>query len=213
MSVYPQARFLWSVNRLEQLPADNGAEVAFAGRSNAGKSSTINAITQRRNLARSGKTPGQTQLINFFELEPGRRLVDLPGFGYAKVPAAVQAHWHELVGGYLRTRVSLNGVFLIVDARRGLGNEDRDLLEWVGQRGLGAQLLLNKCDKLTRKEAQEILRTTRAALGGLACAQRFSAISKEGIDTARGALQQMLEKNAPVARGSEPPGQTNPEWG
>src|SRR5262245_42815790 len=135
MASYPHARFITSAHRLDQLTVDIGAEVAFAGRSNCGKSTAINAIVQRNALARSSKTPGRTQLINAFELQPvalveenpqaSRRLVDLPGYGYAEVPVAVQAHWGRLVGNYLRTRASLRGLFLIVDARRGLKEDDR----------------------------------------------------------------------------------------
>jgi GTP-binding protein len=192
MSAYPQARFLQSVNQLQQLPAEDGAEVAFAGRSNAGKSSAINAIVERHSLARKGKTPGQTRLINFFHLSESRRLVDLPGYGFAKVGAEMQAHWQELVGGYLQTRSSLVGLFLIVDSRRGLSDADHSLLQWAQGRLLPVRVLLSKCDKLTRNEAREIAGRTQKQLPELARAQQFSALKKQGVDEARTALNEML---------------------
>lgn len=198
MSVYPQARFMLSVNSLEQLPADSGVEVAFAGRSNAGKSSAINAVVERRNLARSGKTPGQTQLVNFFELQAGRRLVDLPGYGYAKVPVALQAHWQELVGGYLQSRASLGGLFLIVDVRRGVNEDDRIILDWAWRRELPAHILLTKSDKLSRNETRETLKKTKAALHSMASAQLFSAMDGQGVEEARGILETFMQKNTPV---------------
>ncbi len=195
MSVYPKVRFLLSANRAQQFPEDGGTEVAIAGRSNAGKSSAINAITARKALARTSKTPGQTQLLNFFELDTGRRLVDLPGYGFAKVPAALRAHWKELVGEYMRTRRSLEGLLLVVDARRGLAQEDADLIEWMLEGGRRTHLLLSKCDKLTRNEARQTLRDTERELDGRASAQLFSAVSREGVEQAREALDRLLRKN------------------
>lgn len=195
MSVYAGARFITSANRLDQFPPDLGTEVAVAGRSNAGKSSAINALTQRRSLARTSKTPGQTQLINFFELEPQRRLVDLPGYGYAKVPPAMKAHWEQLVSGYLGSRASLSGVLLIVDARRGLNEDDLTVLHWAKRDSVAAHVLLSKCDKLTRNEAKTQLRQAQTALAGLASAQLFSAHAGEGVDEARKALEGLLTKS------------------
>ena len=214
MSTYPTVRFLLSANHEQQFPGDSGVEVAVAGRSNAGKSSALNAITQRQGLARTSKTPGRTQLINFFELAPGRRLVDLPGYGYAKVPPRMRAHWQELVGGYLETRNSLTGLLLIVDCRRALNDDDRGLIAWARQRGRRLHVLLTKSDKLTRHEARQQLRQVASELDGGATVQLFSAVSKEGVEEARHALQALLEnKKNPVARLTEPPGQTNPAWG
>src|SRR5215470_17259715 len=129
MSRFSEARFMESVASAAQFPADVGVEIAFAGRSNAGKSSAINAITQRRNLARTSKTPGRTRLLNYFELAPARRLVDLPGYGYASVSAVERDTWLPLLDD-LRLRASLKGVFVVVDARRGLGEGDERLIEW-----------------------------------------------------------------------------------
>lgn len=195
MSAYAGARFITSANRRDQFPPDVGTEVAVAGRSNAGKSSAINALTRRRSLARTSKTPGQTQLINFFELEPQRRLVDLPGYGYAKVPPAMKAHWQQLVSGYLGSRGSLTGLLLIVDSRRGLNEDDLTLLHWAQRDSVGAHVLLSKCDKLTRNEAKSQLRQAQAALSGLASAQLFSAHGGQGVDEAREALERLLIKS------------------
>lgn len=195
MSVYPDVHFLLSANRAEQFPEDIGSEVAIAGRSNAGKSSAINAITHRRALARTSKTPGQTQLLNFFELEPRHRLVDLPGYGFAKVPPAIKAYWEQLVGIYIQSRRSLVGLLLVVDSRRGLKQEDADLIEWMIESGREAHVLLSKCDKLSRKEARETLRKTAQELDGRASAQLFSAVSKEGVEEARATLAALLIKN------------------
>lgn len=195
MSVYPNVHFLLSANGAEQFPEDSGSEVAIAGRSNSGKSSAINAITHRRALARISKTPGRTQLLNFFEVEPGHRLVDLPGYGFAKVPPAIKAHWEQLVGVYIQSRRSLAGLLLVVDSRRGLKQEDADLIEWMLDSGRTAHLLLSKCDKLSRNEAREILRNTERELEGRASAQLFSAVSKEGVEEARRALGALLIKN------------------
>lgn len=194
MSAYASVHFLLSADHERQFPDDAGVEVAVAGRSNAGKSSAINAITQRNSLARTSKTPGRTQLINFFELSPGRRLVDLPGYGYAKVPPRMQAHWRELVGGYLETRNSLMGLLLIVDARRGLKDDDRGLIAWARNRGRRVHLLLSKSDKLTRNEARQQLRQLVGELETGVAAQLFSAVNKEGVDEARYALEDLLEK-------------------
>lgn len=195
MSVYPKVRFLLSANRANQFPEDQGSEVAIAGRSNSGKSSAINAITHRKALARTSKTPGQTQLLNFFELDSGQRLVDLPGYGFAKVPPAIKAHWEQLVGDYMRARRSLEGLLLVVDARRGLTQEDADLIEWMLTGGRRTHVLLSKCDKLSRNEAREMLRSTQAELDGRASAQLFSAVSREGVEDARAALDALLTKN------------------
>lgn len=195
MSAYPTVRFMLSANSAAQCPPDVGTEVAIAGRSNAGKSSAINAITHRKALARTSKTPGQTQLLNFFELRPGQRLVDLPGYGFAKVPPAMKAHWEQLVGDYMRARGSLLGLILVVDARRGLSQQDADLIEWALEQGRRAHLLLSKCDKLTRNEARETLRRTLAELDGRASAQLFSAVTREGVDEARAVLESLLIKS------------------
>ena len=159
----PNIKFLTSAAEAHQLAPDTGREIAFAGRSNSGKSTAINAITQRAGLARVSRTPGRTQLINFFELMPERRLVDLPGYGYAKVPEKVRARWLELMEHYFNVRESLVGMVLIVDSRRGLGAEDAAMLEWVLARDRQAHVLLTKADKLNRRESLRVLQETIAA--------------------------------------------------
>lgn len=182
-----------SAAQAHQLAADCGREVAFAGRSNSGKSTAINAVTNRSGLARVSRTPGRTQLINFFELAPERRLVDLPGYGFAKVPAHVRTHWLELMQHYFNVRESLVGLMLIVDSRRGLGEQDVGMLEWVLARGREAHVLLTKADKLNRRDADRVLRETAAACADAAVtAQLFSAHSKQGIEQARVVMDRWL---------------------
>ena len=155
--------------------------------------SAINAITQRSGLARVSRTPGRTQLINFFELAPERRLVDLPGYGYAKVPEAIRNRWLELMEYYFNVRESLVGLVLIVDSRRGLGAQDAVMLEWVLARDRSAHVLLTKADKLGREEARRVLRETAAACSDTAVTvQLFSAHAKQGFDEARRVLDGWL---------------------
>lgn len=199
MSLYPEAHFVLSANSLTQLPNDGSAEVAFAGRSNAGKSTAINAIVERKALARSSKTPGRTQLINLFNLDERRRLVDLPGYGYAKVPAEMQVHWQTLVGGYLQSRSTLRGLFLLVDSRRGLKNEEREMLSWAQARLLPTRVLLSKADKLTRQEGRVVLRAVEEEIeenreGDWLSVQLFSAESKQGVEDAREGMETMLNR-------------------
>jgi len=197
MSVFPHARFLTSAHDPGDFCEDLGAEVAFAGRSNSGKSSAINAILARRDLARTSKTPGRTQLVNFFELSPGERLTDLPGYGYAKVPPALREHWRRLMEAYFGSRTSLAGLFIVMDARRPLAETDWQMIEMAGGRGSGVHVLLSKCDKLGGNAARETLRRVRAELGELASAQLFSAVSKEGVNEARAVLRRMLARRGP----------------
>ncbi|HZF27283.1 MAG TPA: ribosome biogenesis GTP-binding protein YihA/YsxC [Steroidobacteraceae bacterium] len=206
MSSYPQLRFLLSAASAQQFPSDVGREVAVAGRSNAGKSSAINSLTQRNSLARSGKTPGLTQLINFFELDEARRLVDLPGYGFAKVPPKVQAHWHRLVGEYFATRNSLTGLLLIVDVRRGLKDEDRALLDWTAERELAVHVLLSKSDKLNRSEASKALRAAQGEVGERASVQLFSSLNQDGAEHARRVLEAFLENKKPGGSGGRATG-------
>jgi GTP-binding protein len=189
MSRFAQAQFLLSAASARQFPPDRGREVAFAGRSNAGKSSAINAILARRALARTGKQPGQTRLINFFDLGAERRIVDLPGYGYAQVPQRERLEWGPLIDA-LRGRHSLRGLFLVVDARRGLGESDLALIEWAEPARRSVHVLLTKSDKLNRSEASRALKTARDALDSVASAQLFSAPGGEGVAEA----QQVLER-------------------
>ena len=191
MSVYPDARFLISAAAPAQFPADEGAEIAFAGRSNAGKSSAINAITARRSLARTSKTPGRTRLLNFFELAPRRRIVDLPGYGFAEGSPAERDTWARLIDA-LSVRDSLRGLFLIVDARRGLLPGDRLLLQWAQRSRKPIHILLSKADQLKRAQARATLTRTDAAVQDCASAQLFSAHDKTGIEDARRKLDEWL---------------------
>ena len=144
------AQYLLSAHTTRQLPADGGTEVAFAGRSNAGKSSALNALTHRNGLARVSKTPGRTQQLVFFQVQPDRYLVDLPGYGYAKVPQELQAHWQAFIDRYFRTREALRGLVVVMDIRHPLKDYDRQMLGYAVQRGLPAHALLTKADKLGR---------------------------------------------------------------
>ena len=192
MSAYARATFLISANHPRQFVPDEGREVAFAGRSNAGKSSAINAITGRRGLARTSKTPGRTQLINFFGLDGERRLVDLPGYGFAKVPEAMLDHWRRLMEAYFRNRRSLAGLVVVMDCRRPLTDFDRQMLDWAGHAGCPVHVLLTKADKLSRGKASAALQATRRTLGPAVGVQLFSALKGTGVDEARGALDSMI---------------------
>jgi GTP-binding protein len=207
MSKYPQVRFLKSADSAAAFGDDSGAEVAFAGRSNSGKSSALNAIVRRNDLARTSRTPGRTQLVNLFEIEPGKRLVDLPGYGYARVPPAMRAEWRRLMEAYFTVRESLAGLVIVVDARRGFGDSDQVMLEYAEARGRPVHVLLTKSDKLGRNEARSTLQKTRALLGQRASAQLFSAESGEGLDAAQGALDALLAgRHSVQAMGKKKPG-------
>ena len=195
VSRFPKVEFLLSVAAPAQFPADSGAEVAFAGRSNAGKSSAINALAERKALARTSKTPGQTRLLNYFELEPGHRIVDLPGYGYAEAPPAEKRKWVPLINA-LRERESLRGLMLIVDARRGLRDEDLGLIEWADPARRGVHVLLAKADKLNQAERAKLLRESRAMLGDTATAQVFSAHARMGVKEAQDRMAALWEAPA-----------------
>lgn len=188
MSAFPHARFVSGAPDPRQFVPDDGAEVAFVGRSNSGKSSAINAITQRHSLARTSKTPGQTRMVNFFELEPGRRLVDLPGYGFAKVPRPMQAQWQNLLETYFTSRDSLRGLFIVMDVRHPLTDYDWQMLGFARSRAREVHLLLTKADKLGRGAATATLAQVRKAVGDKATAQLFSAPAKTGVDDARRTL-------------------------
>ncbi len=191
MSRFAEARFLLSAAASAQFPTDRGAEVAFAGRSNAGKSSAINAILARRSLARASKTPGRTRLVNFFDLGAERRIVDLPGYGYARVSERERLEWGPLIDA-LRARRSLYGLFVIVDARRGVGEADLALVEWADPAARRIHVLLAKADKLNRRQAAQALRTAQQALRSRASAQLFSAVNGEGLEEAQQVLASWL---------------------
>jgi GTP-binding protein len=196
MPQFPEAQFITSAWQPHQFPPDEGSEVAFAGRSNSGKSSALNAITGRKDLARTSKTPGRTQLINFFALGATQRLVDLPGYGFAKVPERMKEHWQQLMSRYIEARASLAGLVLVMDARRGLTDFDVQMLDWSRAHDLPAHVLLTKADKLNRSEAGNVLKQVRAAIEGSATVQLFSAVAKTGIEDARRAVLALLDKTS-----------------
>ena len=183
MPDYRQARFLTSAASLRRLPGDEGREVAFAGRSNAGKSSAINALTGRRGLARTSRTPGRTRLINFFEIGERRRLVDLPGYGYARVPRSMSRGWGDLAGKYLESRASLAGVVILMDIRHPLTDLDAILLDWCAAAELPVLAVLTKADKLARGRRAAALAAVHdglAAHRGATRAMVFSATKRIG---------------------------------
>jgi len=189
---YNTIRFLKSAASISDLPEDQGAEVAFVGRSNSGKSSAINTITGVSRLARTSKTPGRTQLINFFVLDDYRRLVDLPGYGFAKVPDAIRLQWQRLIEEYLSTRHCLNGLILLMDIRHPLKDFDWQMIEWALAETLPIHILLTKSDKLKRGAAQNALLSVRKALSGYeeyVSVQLFSAFSGIGVEIAQQKLQ------------------------
>lgn len=196
MSQWPQLQFLISAARPAQFPPDLGREVAVAGRSNAGKSSAINALLARKALARTSRTPGRTQLFNYFELAPGRRLVDLPGYGHAQVRAATRETWGPM-GDALRQRQSLCGLLLVVDSRRGVGEMDLGLLDWAGLPADGVHVLLSKADKLSRSAGLQCLREATQVLSGRASCQLFSALRGVGLEEGRVVLRRWMS-GAPV---------------
>ena len=191
MSQYPKVRFLLSAASEEQFPEDTGAEVAFAGRSNSGKSSAINAILVRNGMARASKTPGRTRLLNFFEIEPGRRILDLPGYGYAEASPVEKKQWIGLIKR-LPARASISGLFLIVDIRRGLVDQDEQLLDWAGASSWPVHVLLTKADKLNQRDRAAALKEAEERLGEDMTVQIFSATDKIGVQAAQKRLDQLL---------------------
>ncbi|HZT61549.1 MAG TPA: ribosome biogenesis GTP-binding protein YihA/YsxC [Burkholderiales bacterium] len=192
MKAFSQAQFLASSAGPADMPPPGPPELAFAGRSNVGKSSAINALTGRKRLAFTSKTPGRTQTINFFELGAGARLVDLPGYGYAKVPHAVRAGWRTLVGSYVRSRATLVGVVLVMDARHPLTELDLQLVAFLGDVRLLA--LLSKADKLSRAAQAKTLSAVSAAMN--AEVRLFSSLTRQGVDECRDLLERWLDSPA-----------------
>lgn len=185
MNPYAQAVFLKSAARVDQLPPDEGFEVAFAGRSNAGKSSALNCLTGIKQLARTSKTPGRTQLINLFNIDESRRLVDLPGYGYAKVARRIKEDWQQNLAHYLEVRQCLRGLILLMDCRHPLKELDQVMVDWSINRQLPVHILLTKADKLSRGETKStVLKVQRfyQSMAGLITVQSFSSLKKEGID-------------------------------
>ena len=218
MSLFRGATFYITAHHLTDLPPPLGPEIAFAGRSNAGKSSAINTLVDHNRLAFVSKTPGRTQQINFFSLPGGAFLVDLPGYGYAKVQRELRAHWEQLLSTYLQTRGSLFGMVLIMDARHPLTPLDAQMLNWFATTGKPVHVLLSKSDKLSRQEAQKTLRAVQARLREYAdnyTAQLFSSSKKQGMEEAEDVIGAWLgierehTKKAPGQRGIKP-GATTP---
>ncbi|HZR01854.1 MAG TPA: ribosome biogenesis GTP-binding protein YihA/YsxC [Burkholderiales bacterium] len=190
-----QAKFHIGAAALSQLPRDDVREVAIAGRSNAGKSSAINALTNRRQLAFVSKTPGRTQQINYYEVGFGRFLVDLPGYGYARVPGALQQRWERLLSAYLQTRASLQGLVVVMDARHPMTDLDRQLLEWVGPTQRPVLVLLTKADKLSRQQQATQLASVEQQLRLTypnCSVQLFSSTQRVGVAEARGFIERLL---------------------
>ena len=191
---YSHARFMLSIPDPHQAPPDAGYEVAFAGRSNAGKSSALNALTQRKSLARTSKTPGRTQHLVFFELDGERRLVDLPGYGFAKVPEKVRRHWGLAMETYLSGRESLRGLILMMDVRHPLTDFDTQMLQWCQHAGMPVHILLTKADKLKRGPAMSTLLKVQKTLAEQhnVSVQLFSALKHTGVEQARAVLDSWL---------------------
>lgn len=182
---YHMTHFVTSAPDIRHLPADEGIEVAFAGRSNAGKSSALNALTQQNSLARTSKTPGRTQLINLFEVEEGIRLVDLPGYGYAEVPEAMKRKWQQALGEYLQMRDCLKGLVVLMDIRHPLKDLDQQMIQWAVDVGTPVLILLTKADKLAsgaRKAQLNMVREAVLAFMGDVQVEAFSAPKKMGVD-------------------------------
>ncbi|MGY4517323.1 ribosome biogenesis GTP-binding protein YihA/YsxC [Lysobacter sp. HA18] len=204
---FQRARYMLSAHNMAQLPPDGGYEVAFAGRSNAGKSTALNALCQQGSLARVSKTPGRTQQLVFFDFEPkrdqppsNRYLVDLPGYGYAKVPKDLQAHWQAFIDRYFTTREALKGLMVIMDIRHPLKDYDLQMLGYAVNRGLPAHALLTKADKLGRGQQMQSLQAVKRELtsrfGDTVGAQVYSGESKQGVDEARAVVANWLQFDA-----------------
>lgn len=201
--LYQKATFVTGAHNLSQLPPDEGIEVAFAGRSNSGKSSAINRITGQKSLARTSKTPGRTQQINYFSLDEARHIVDLPGYGYAKVSEKVKRHWQQTLEAYLRERTSLKGLVLMMDIRHPLNDFDSQMITWCQHTGMPLHILLTKADKLGRGAGGNVLQQVRQVLSkdyGVerehpwATVQLFSALKGVGVEQAWEKLDDWFER-------------------
>ncbi|MDX2463741.1 MAG: ribosome biogenesis GTP-binding protein YihA/YsxC [Porticoccus sp.] len=196
--LFTKAQFLLSAPSIKQCPEDTGKEVAFAGRSNAGKSSALNTLTNNKKLARTSKTPGRTQLLNFFSLTEDCRLVDLPGYGFAKVPKAMKQAWDRNLAGYLQERKSLQGLVMLMDIRHPLQQYDWQMIRWASKSGMPIHLLLTKADKLKKGPAKSVLLQVKRDLADEGfidniSMQTFSSLKKEGIHELNEQLQNWLK--------------------
>lgn len=211
MPLLQQAEFLTTVAHLRDLPLDSVAEVAFVGRSNAGKSSAINTLAGRVRLAHVSKTPGRTQHLNYFIVKPGKYLVDLPGYGFAKAPESIRSQWEGLLGPYLQKREPLVGLVMIMDARHPLTDLDRRMLDWFLPTGRPVHVLLSKADKLSRQEQTRVLRQVKQAMsewGGRCSVQLFSSLKKTGVEACEDVLGRWLD--IPVPPRKKPPVRKDP---
>ncbi|SFD29550.1 GTP-binding protein [Kosakonia oryzae] len=198
---YQKTHFVTSAPDIRHLPADTGVEVAFAGRSNAGKSSALNTLTQQKNLARTSKTPGRTQLINLFEVAEGKRLVDLPGYGYAEVPEEMKLKWQRSLGEYLEKRQCLQGLVVLMDIRHPLKDLDQQMISWAVESNLQVLVLLTKADKLAsgaRKTQLNMVREAVLAFNGEVQVEAFSSLKKQGVDKLREKLDGWFSSLPPV---------------
>jgi len=198
---YHVTHFVMSAPDIRHLPADTGIEVAFAGRSNAGKSSALNTLTNQKGLARTSKTPGRTQLINLFEVKEGKRLVDLPGYGYAEVPEEMKLKWQRALGEYLQKRQALKGLVILMDIRHPLKDLDRQMIQWSVESGIPVLLLLTKADKLAsgaRKAQLNVVREAALEFVGDVQVELFSSLKKIGVDKVRQKLDSWFNTFEPA---------------
>jgi GTP-binding protein len=215
MPLFQQAVFLTTVANLRDLPQDSIREVAFAGRSNAGKSSTINTLAGRVRLAYVSKTPGRTQHLNYFTLADGKYFVDLPGYGYAKAPEAIRSQWEGLIGPYLSKRDQLAGLVVIMDIRRPMTDLDLRLIDWFRPTGRPIHILLSKADKLSRQEQMKALKSVKAEVAtwgdaDLYSVQLFSSLKKTGVEEAEGVLASWLGIEIKAKENKGPPDKGGP---
>ena len=204
---YQLTHFVTSAPDIRHLPADTGIEVAFAGRSNAGKSSALNTLTNQKNLARTSKTPGRTQLINLFEVAEGKRLVDLPGYGYAQVPEEMKIKWQRALGEYLEKRLCLKGLVVLMDIRHPLKDLDQQMIEWAVESDIQVLVLLTKADKLAsgaRKAQVNMVREAVIAFNGDVQVEAFSSLKKTGVDKLRIKLDSWFNDLPPAAEDAAP---------
>ena len=204
---FRRATFLQSASQLSNAPPDSGSEVAFAGRSNAGKSSAINTLTENTKLARTSRTPGRTQLINFFSLSETQRLVDLPGYGYAKVPLKMKREWNRHMENYLQHRQSLRGLILLMDVRHPLTDQDEQMIAWASAATMPVHVLLTKADKLKKGPAKSSLLGVQARLlefGDLVSAQLFSSLKRDGLKELEKKLTAWLTDDSVLTPETEP---------
>ena len=191
---FENIKFIKSANQVSQFPEDSGNEIAFVGRSNAGKSTVLNVIFNRKNIAKTSKTPGRTQLVNFFKLNDNSCIVDLPGYGFANVSRKRRNQWDRLISNYFKTRAVLTGVFLVVDGRRGITDLDRVFIDFYLPLEKSLHVLINKSDKLKKSEQALVLGQFESYLSEVATIQLFSGTKKMGLEIAQNRLIEMLKK-------------------